>query len=89
MLAVFALAPSLQAFFTRYSLTGGLITLVVSLAPSLGQTIFTFALQIGGVGIGSIYGMVILFIFRGVGGYSFNPVRHHTLLTLSPPSLTL
>ena len=74
VLAVFLLAPSLQQFFVDYSLTGGLITLVVSLAPSLGQTIFTFALQIGGVGIGSIYGMVVLYISRNVGGYLYNPV---------------
>lgn len=103
VLAVFLLAPSLQGFFVQYSLTGGLITLVVALAPSLGQSIvfsypdrpqtdpmcfaaiFTFALQIGGVGIGSIYGMVVLFIFRDVGGFSFNPVSR--LLFLSVPWL--
>ena len=82
VLAVFLLAPSLQGFFVEYSLTGGLITLVVALAPSLGQTIFTFVMQIGGVAIGSIYGMVVLFIFRDVGGYTYNPVRQ------LPPPLT-
>lgn len=87
VLAVFLLAPSLQGFFVEYALTGGLITLVVALAPSLGQTIFTFVMQIGGVAIGSIYGMVVLFIFRDVGGFTYNPVRQ--LLSPLSSSLTL
>ncbi|GAA5826891.1 hypothetical protein JCM11251_002144 [Rhodosporidiobolus azoricus] len=70
---VFLLAPSLKNFFIEYGLTGGIITIVVALAPTLGQTFFTFVLQILGTGFGSVYGMVVLYIFKGVGGYYFNP----------------
>ncbi|KAK4696212.1 hypothetical protein P7C70_g8416, partial [Phenoliferia sp. Uapishka_3] len=46
--AVFLLAPSLKAFFVEYGLTGGIITIVVAMAPTLGATILTFVLQIMG-----------------------------------------
>ncbi|KAL8293775.1 hypothetical protein RQP46_000476 [Phenoliferia psychrophenolica] len=71
--AVFLLAPSLKTFFVTYGLTGGLITIIVAMAPTLGQTFLTFVLQIMGTGFGSIYGMIVLYIFRHVGGFYFNP----------------
>ncbi|KAM0753235.1 hypothetical protein T439DRAFT_323872 [Meredithblackwellia eburnea MCA 4105] len=71
--AVFLLAPSLKSFFNTYGLTGGIITIVVAMAPTLGQTFLTFVLQIMGTGFGSIFGMVILYIFKHVGGFYFNP----------------
>ncbi|GAA6036661.1 hypothetical protein JCM8097_001282 [Rhodosporidiobolus ruineniae] len=71
--AVFLLAPSLSTFFVNYGLTSGIITIVVALAPTLGQTAITFVLQILGTGIGSILGMIICYIFRNVGGYAYNP----------------
>ncbi|GAA5917094.1 hypothetical protein JCM6882_009495 [Rhodosporidiobolus microsporus] len=80
--AVFLLAPSLQTFFINYGLTSGIITIVVALAPTLGQTFLTFVLQILGTGFGSIAGMVILYIFKGVGGYYFNPYGIVCLLAL-------
>ncbi|KAI5481791.1 hypothetical protein MNV49_000068 [Pseudohyphozyma bogoriensis] len=63
---VFILAPSLKTFFVDYGLTGGLITIVVAMAPTLGQTLMTFVLQICGTGFGSLFGMVLLYIFRQV-----------------------
>lgn len=79
---MFILAPSLSAFFVEYSLTGGLITLVVSMAPTLGQTLFTFVLQVSGTGLGSLYGMTILYIFRYAGGYFYNPYGISCLVAL-------
>lgn len=43
------------------------------MSPSLGQTLFTFINQIIGTTGGSVYGMVLLYIFRDVGGYRHNP----------------
>lgn len=39
---VFILAPSLKSLFVAYGLTGGLITIVVAMAPTMGQTFLTF-----------------------------------------------
>ncbi|KAK4055132.1 hypothetical protein OIV83_000412 [Microbotryomycetes sp. JL201] len=70
---VFILAPSLTNWFVQYGLTGGLITITVALAPTLGQSLITFVLQILGTGLGTLYGLLILRIFKDVGGYSYNP----------------
>ena len=43
------------------------------MSPSLGQTLFTFINQVIGTTGGSIYGMILLYIFRDVGGYRHNP----------------
>lgn len=80
--AVFILAPSLQSFFVEYALTGGIITIVVAISPTLGQSLITFVLQIAGVGFGSLVGLVILLIFKGVGGYYWNPYGLVCLLAL-------
>ncbi|KAK4052886.1 hypothetical protein OIO90_004162 [Microbotryomycetes sp. JL221] len=70
---VFILAPSLTSWFVNYGLTGGLITIMVALAPTLGQSLITFILQILGTGFGTLYGLLILRIFKDVGGYKYNP----------------
>ncbi|GAA5972386.1 hypothetical protein JCM11641_002434 [Rhodosporidiobolus odoratus] len=90
--AVFLLAPSLRDFFVNYGLTSGIITIVVALAPTLGQTFLTFVLQILGVGpnesrltialFGKIIGLIILMIFKDVGSYVFNPYGVVCLLAL-------
>ncbi|GAA5925622.1 hypothetical protein JCM10213_008838 [Rhodosporidiobolus nylandii] len=80
--AVFLLAPSLRDFFITYGLTSGIITIVVALAPTLGQTFVTFVLQILGVGLGSIIGLILLEIFKNVGGYTFNPYGLVCLIAL-------
>lgn len=67
------LAPSSRAFFTSYGLTGGVLSVVVAMSPSMGQTLFTFINQIIGTVSGSIYGMVLCYILRDVGGYRYNP----------------
>jgi hypothetical protein len=38
-----------------------------------GATFTTWLLQMTGTGLGSIYGLVVLEIFRNVGGYKYNP----------------
>ncbi|TNY20614.1 hypothetical protein DMC30DRAFT_416809 [Rhodotorula diobovata] len=81
--AVFILAPSLKFFFIDYGLTSGIITVVVALAPTLGQTLWTFIIQILGTGFGSLLGLLILRIFLDVGGYSFNPYGMVCLLALA------
>ncbi|SCV68572.1 BQ2448_693 [Microbotryum intermedium] len=80
--AVFILAPSLRTFFIDYSLNGGLITIVVAMAPVLGQGIFTWVLQILGTGLGTLYGLLILRIFLHVGPHYFNPYGLTCLLAL-------
>ncbi|KAI5477995.1 hypothetical protein MNV49_005687 [Pseudohyphozyma bogoriensis] len=82
--AVFILAPSLRAWFVDYGLTTGVLTIVVALAPTLGQTLFTFVLQILGTGIGTLYGMIVLYIFRGAGSFMYNPYGLACFLALFP-----
>lgn len=50
-----------------------LFSSVVAMAPTLGQTILTFVLQVMGTGFGTLYGLLILRIFLDVGGHHFNP----------------
>jgi hypothetical protein len=70
---VLLLAPSTRAFFNAYGLTSGLITIVVGMSTVLGQSFFTFLLQILGTGIGTVFGIITLEIFKDVGGYRYNP----------------
>ncbi|KAG9083400.1 hypothetical protein FRC07_013922, partial [Ceratobasidium sp. 392] len=71
--AVLIWAPNTRQWFVSYGLTGGLITVVVALTPTLGQTLFTFLLQIIGSALGYIWAIVVLEAFKDVGGYRFNP----------------
>ncbi|KAG9083745.1 hypothetical protein FRC07_013826, partial [Ceratobasidium sp. 392] len=71
--AVLIWAPNTRQWFISYGLTGGLITVVVALTPTLGQTLFTFLLQIVGSALGYIWAIVVLEAFKDVGGYRFNP----------------
>jgi hypothetical protein len=54
-------------------MTAGLLTCIVALAPTLGQSLLTFVLQICGSGLGTLVGWAILQAFKGVGGYGYNP----------------
>lgn len=50
-------APSARlGFSVSYGINLGVLTIVVALSPTLGQSLFTFVLQIGGQGLGYIYG---------------------------------
>ncbi|QRV92200.1 fusaric acid resistance-like protein [Ceratobasidium sp. AG-Ba] len=71
--AVLIWAPATRQWFISYGLTGGLITVVVALTPTLGQTLFTFVMQIVGSALGYIWAIVVLEAFKDVGGYRFNP----------------
>ncbi|KAF8585693.1 hypothetical protein K439DRAFT_1660110 [Ramaria rubella] len=76
-------ASNPRPWFLNYSLTSGMLTIVVALAPpnlngtminrTLGQSILTFVVQIAGSGIGYLWGLAVLEMFRDVGGYTFNP----------------
>lgn len=41
-------------------MTSSLITVIVGITPSLGQSYFTFLTQLSGTGIGAIYGLIIV-----------------------------
>ncbi|KAG8934607.1 hypothetical protein FRC01_001708 [Tulasnella sp. 417] len=71
--AIFIYAETTRSWFISYNLTGGLITVVVALAPTLGQSALTFLLQIAGSSIGYLVGLALLSIFHNVGGYIYNP----------------
>ncbi|KAI5477284.1 hypothetical protein MNV49_006505 [Pseudohyphozyma bogoriensis] len=79
---VFILAPSLQKFFTTYGLTSGILTIVVAMSPTLGNSILVFAIQIASTSFGTIFGMAVLYIFKHVGGFYFNPYGIVCLLSL-------
>jgi len=66
-------ADTTKQWFISYGMTSGLLTCIVALAPTLGQSLLTFILQISGSGIGTLVGWTILQIFRNVGGYAYNP----------------
>ncbi|KAF8591763.1 hypothetical protein K439DRAFT_1326105 [Ramaria rubella] len=73
-------ASNARQWFIDYSLTSGLLTVVVALAPYVFcQSIASFVVQIAGSGIGYLWGLAVLeagdlrLIFRNVGGYAFNP----------------
>lgn len=80
-------------------MTSSLITVIVAISPTLGQSFRTFVLQLTGTGasqllalrsgteqlvpgLGSLYGLIILEIFKNVGGYAYNPCD--TLAFIAP-----
>ncbi|KAG8964460.1 hypothetical protein FRC03_001776 [Tulasnella sp. 419] len=71
--SILLLADTTRQWFISYSMTGGLLTVVVALAPTLGQSALTFILQIAGSALGYLIGLALLEMFRNVGGYVFNP----------------
>ncbi|CAE6533569.1 unnamed protein product [Rhizoctonia solani] len=80
--AVLIWAPTTRQWFISYGLTGGLITVVVALTPTLGQTLFTFVMQIAGSAVGYIVAIIVLEAFKDVGGYRFNPYGIACLIVL-------
>ncbi|KAL8280649.1 hypothetical protein RQP46_006972 [Phenoliferia psychrophenolica] len=60
--SVLLLAPTPRPFFIKYSMTSSLITVIVAIAPSLGQTFFTFFLY--GLGVSMfLWGLLSLYPF--------------------------
>ncbi|KAG8888779.1 hypothetical protein FRB98_006791 [Tulasnella sp. 332] len=80
--AILIYADTTRKWFISYALSGGLLTIIVALAPTLGQSAFTFILQIAGSSIGYLMGLAILSIFHNVGGYFYNPFGLAALLAL-------
>ncbi|KAH7337158.1 hypothetical protein B0J17DRAFT_666475 [Rhizoctonia solani] len=80
--AVLIWAPTTRQWFINYGLTGGLITVVVALTPTLGQTLLTFVMQISGSAVGYIAAIIVLEAFKNVGGYRFNPYGMACLIGL-------
>ncbi|PLW14194.1 hypothetical protein PCANC_17832 [Puccinia coronata f. sp. avenae] len=72
-LAILYWADATREFATTYNLHTAILPLIVSISPTLGQSWFSFILQISGVGIGLLYGTIVLEIFKNVGGYRYNP----------------
>lgn len=66
-------ADKTRRFALDYGLSGAILTSVVAVAPTLGQTWLSFFAQLTGQGFGSIYGMIILKMFGDLGGYRYNP----------------
>lgn len=71
--SVLILVDTTREWFISYNLPTGLITVVVALAPTLGQSAFTFMLQISGSALGYLIGLLLLTLFHNVGGYVYNP----------------
>ncbi|KAA1112897.1 hypothetical protein PGT21_014793 [Puccinia graminis f. sp. tritici] len=72
-LAVLYWCDSTRDFAQKYNLNTAIITLVVAITPTLGQSWLSFMLQISGQGLGLLYGMIALELFKNVGGYRYNP----------------
>jgi len=68
---IYASVP--RPWFISFALNSGILTIVVALAPTLGQSLLSFVFQIAGSAIGYLWGLAVLEMFRNVGGYSFNP----------------
>ncbi|KAG0142002.1 hypothetical protein CROQUDRAFT_67719 [Cronartium quercuum f. sp. fusiforme G11] len=73
VLGILFWANHTRKFAISFSLTSGLITVVVAITPTLGQSWLSFVFQILGQGLGLIYTMIVLLIFKDVGGYRYNP----------------
>ncbi|KAL5492777.1 hypothetical protein ACEPAI_4224 [Sanghuangporus weigelae] len=71
--AVLILHPVPRQWFISFGMVGGALTIVTALQPTLGQSVFSFILQILGSGVGYIWALILLEIFDNVGGFHFNP----------------
>ncbi|KAH9456906.1 hypothetical protein Pst134EA_020814 [Puccinia striiformis f. sp. tritici] len=81
-LAVLYWCDSTRPFAQKYNLNACIITIFVAITPTLGQSWLSFTLQISGQGMGLLYGMIALSIFKDVGGYHYNPYGIIVAMTL-------
>ncbi|KAH7097463.1 hypothetical protein BKA62DRAFT_446468 [Auriculariales sp. MPI-PUGE-AT-0066] len=81
--SVLLLAHGSRQWFINYGIQSGLLTLIVAISPTLGQTVLGMFLQVSGSGIGYLWGVALLEMFRDVGGYKFNPYGMISLLAAS------
>lgn len=73
ILAVLFWCETTRDFAVRFNLNTAILPIVVSITPTLGQSWLSFMFQISGQGMGLLYGMIVLEIFRDIGGYKYNP----------------
>ncbi|KAF8335904.1 uncharacterized protein EI90DRAFT_3120148 [Cantharellus anzutake] len=66
-------AEHTRSWFILYNIYTSLLTLIVCMAPTLGQSIRSFIGQTSGHILGTIYGTIVLEVFKNVGGHHFNP----------------
>ncbi|KAL5513531.1 hypothetical protein ACEPAH_3930 [Sanghuangporus vaninii] len=78
--AVLILHPVPRQWFINFGMVGGALTIVTALQPTLGQSVFSFILQILGSGVGYLWALILLEIFNNVGGFHFNPYGVAALL---------
>lgn len=76
---IFLTVGSLQEFFISYGMLSSLITVIVGITPSLGQSFLTFTLQLAGTGIGNVFGLIVYEVFRTTSGYPYGYVVFLTL----------
>ncbi|KAA1096376.1 hypothetical protein PGT21_014414 [Puccinia graminis f. sp. tritici] len=72
-LAILYWAESTREFAETYNLNTAILPLIFAITPTLGQSWLSFTLQISGAGIGLLYSMIVLEIFKNTGGYKYNP----------------
>jgi len=72
VLNVLLWAPVVRPWFLSYGLPITVVTVVLIVTPTFGETWMWLAQQVGGV-LGYITSLILLEIFRNVGGYAYNP----------------
>ncbi|KZW03135.1 hypothetical protein EXIGLDRAFT_828873 [Exidia glandulosa HHB12029] len=81
--AMLLFAKTTRGFATGYAVTPGVMNFFIAMSPTLGQSILVFVSQMSGAVIGSLWAVAVLEMFKGVGGYAFNPYGMVTLLAIS------
>ncbi|EJU02765.1 hypothetical protein DACRYDRAFT_115750 [Dacryopinax primogenitus] len=72
ILTILLWAPVVRTWFLSYGLPITVVTVVLLVTPTFGETYIWTAQQLGGV-LGYITALILLEIFRNVGGYAYNP----------------
>ncbi|KZT56052.1 hypothetical protein CALCODRAFT_484266 [Calocera cornea HHB12733] len=71
-LTILAWAPVTRPWFLSYGLPLTVVTVVLLVTPTFGETYLWTLQQLGGV-LGYISMLILLEIFRNVGGFAYNP----------------
>ncbi|KZO91828.1 hypothetical protein CALVIDRAFT_332237 [Calocera viscosa TUFC12733] len=81
ILTILAWAPVARPWFLSYGLPLTVVTVVLLVTPTFGETYLWTLQQLGGV-LGYITSLILLEIFRDVGGYAYNPYGIVCLISL-------